>query len=120
MSTPHSVPRAPRFRSKLGTLMTALGALIAIAVAIAIAIAFVALTGANRTTAATPATPPQAAAGATPHIQYLGPAQQTARPNPQTTQTQGGGRTPTTGAPNAAPHQAVRVRPRNTAAPRRC
>lgn len=100
MSTPHSIPRAPRFRGKLGTLMTALGALIAVAVAVV----FISLAGANHTTAASPATPSQAAAGSTPHIQYLGPAQQTARLNPQTAQIQGGGNTPTTSAPNAAPH----------------
>jgi len=78
--------------------MTALGVLIAIATTIA----FIALTGANHTTVATPATPAQAAAGSTPHIRYLGPQQQSARPNPQTAQTQGGGTTPTTGAGNYA------------------
>jgi hypothetical protein len=100
MSTPHSIARPPRFRIGLGTLLTALGVLIAIATTIT----FIALTGANQTTAATPATPSQATAGSTPHIHYLGPRQQSARPNPQTAQIQGGGTTPTTGAGNPAPH----------------
>lgn len=100
MSTPHSIPRAPRFRIGLGTLLTALGVLIAVA----ITITFIALAGATHTTIATPATPTQAAAGSTPHTQYLGPQQQSARPNPQTAQINGGGITPTTGADNPAPH----------------
>jgi hypothetical protein len=79
--------------------MTALGALIAIATTIT----FIALTGANHTTTATPPTASQAAAGSTPHIRYLGPRQQSARPNPQTAQIQRGGSTPTTNAGNPAP-----------------
>jgi len=102
MSTPHSIPRAPRFRIRLGTLMTALGVLIAIATTIA----FIALTGANHTTTATPATASQAAARSTSHTQYLGPAQQRARPNPQTVKTQAGIPALTTGARNPAPHYA--------------
>jgi hypothetical protein len=62
--------------------MTTLGVLIAIATTIA----FIALTGANHTTITTPATPSQAVASSTPHIQHLGPQQQDAWPNPQTTQ----------------------------------
>jgi hypothetical protein len=98
MSTPHRIPRAPRFRIGLGTLTTALGVLIAIA----ITITFIAVTGANHTTAVTLVTPSQAAAGSTPHVRYLGPQQQTVRPNPQTAQIQDGGSTPTTGARNPA------------------
>jgi len=92
MSTPHSIPRAPRFRIRPGTLMTALGVLIAIATTIA----FIALTGTNHTTAATPATPSQAASS-TAHIRYLGPQQQSA-------QNQGGSSTATTDTGNPAPH----------------
>ena len=99
MSTPHTIPRAPRFRIGLGTLMTALGVLIAVA----ITITFIALTGANHTTAATPATLSQAAAGPS-QVRYLGPRQQSARPNPQAAQSQGGASTPTTGAGNPGPH----------------
>jgi len=99
MSTPHSLPRAPRLRTGLGTLLTALGVLIAIATTIA----FIALTGTNHTTAATPAAPSQAAAGSATHIQYLGPQQQSAERNPQTAQSQGAGSTPTTDAGNPAP-----------------
>lgn len=100
MSTPHTIPRAPRFRIKLGTLMTSLGVLIAIATTVTV----IALTGANHTTLAPPATASQAAAGSTPHIRYLGPQQQSARPNPQTAQ--GGASTPTTGAGNPTAHYA--------------
>jgi len=93
MSTPHSIPRAPRFRIRPGTLMTALGVLIAIATTIA----FIALTGTNHTTALTPATPSQAAASSTTHIHHLGPQQQSA-------QNQGGSSTATTDTGNPAPH----------------
>lgn len=97
MSAPHTIPRAPRLRTGLGTLFTALGVLIAVAT-----ITFIALTAANHTTAATPATPSQAAAGPTPHTQYLGPAQQSARPNSQAAQIQGVS-SPTTDAANPSP-----------------
>jgi hypothetical protein len=100
MSTPHSIPRAPRFRIGLGPLLTSLGVLIAIATTIT----FIALTGANHTTAATPAAPSQAAVSSTTHIQYLGPQQQNVQGNPQTAQSQGSDSTPTADAGNLAPH----------------
>lgn len=92
MSTPQSIPHlTPQFRVRLGTLLTALGVLIAIAVSIVI----LALTGANHTTVATPVTPAQAAADSTPQVRYLGAGQVHAALKPQsgavTTSTAGAG-----------------------------
>ena len=80
MFTPRPIePITPRVRIKPGTLLTALGILVAIAVTIM----FIALTGTNHhTTVATTATTSQAAATATPHTQYLGPRQQQAPTSP--------------------------------------
>ena len=62
MSTPHTIARVtPRLRIRPGTVMTALGVLVAIAVTIGI----LALTGTHHTTVTTPATTSQAAASAT-------------------------------------------------------
>jgi hypothetical protein len=75
MSTSQGIPHpAPGFRIALRTVLTALGVLLAIAVTIT----FLALTGANHTTVATPVTASQAAAGSTPEIHYLGPRQNSA------------------------------------------
>ncbi len=75
MSTPQTITRpTPRSRIRPGTVLTALGALVAIAVTIAI----LALTGTHHTTITSPATTSQAAASATPHTHYLGPQQQQA------------------------------------------
>jgi len=82
MSTPRSLPRNPRLPIKRGTLLTALGVLIAIATTIT----FIALTATHHTTATTPPAATHAAASPTPHNHYLGPQQQNARPKPQTTQ----------------------------------
>ena len=65
-------PITPRIRIKPGTLLTALGVLVAIAVTIM----FITLTGTNHHTAAIRATTPQPAATAIPHTHYLGPRQQ--------------------------------------------
>jgi hypothetical protein len=73
--------------------MTALGVLVAIAVTITI----LALTGANHTTAPTPATASQASSGSTPQVHYLGPRQEHAVINPPS----GGGST-TVGVGNPA------------------
>jgi hypothetical protein len=74
MSTPQTIARVtPRFRIRPGTVVTALGVLVAIAVTIGI----LALTGTHHTTVTTPATTSQAA-GATPQTHYLGPRQQQA------------------------------------------
>ncbi|HTU88249.1 MAG TPA: hypothetical protein VMF57_21895 [Solirubrobacteraceae bacterium] len=90
MSTPQSIPHlTPRSRIRPGTLLTALGVLFAIAVSIVI----LALTNANHTTIATPATPAQAAADSTPHVRYLGSEQVHAALNP----VGGGGTTSTAG-----------------------
>ena len=62
-------------------------------------ITILALTGADHTTVATPATASQAASGSTPQVHYLGPRQQRATANPQT-----GGITLTAGAANPVPH----------------
>jgi hypothetical protein len=69
MSTPQSIAHRPRLRIGLGSLLTAIGALVAVAVV------FLALTGANHPTIASPPTTSQAASGSTPHIHYLGPRQ---------------------------------------------
>lgn len=93
MSTTQSTARiAPRFRVGRGTLLTAIGVLVAIALAITIP----ALTGANHTNVATPATASQAAAGSTPQTRYLGPRQEQAAQRDATT--------PTAGIGNPAPH----------------
>jgi hypothetical protein len=68
---PHLTPRC---RIGLGKVLTAFGILIAIGVAVV----FLALAGANRTTAASPSTPSRAAAGSAPEIRYMGPRQTTA------------------------------------------
>jgi hypothetical protein len=99
MSTPQPIARvAPRFRIRLSTLITALGALVAITVSIAI----LALTGAHHTTAKTPPTPVQATGGSVPATHYLGPRQQREGLTAQTAPTEGGA-TPT-GAGNPVPH----------------
>jgi hypothetical protein len=99
MSTPNSTaPVAPRFQIRVGTVLTALGALVAIAVTVIT----LALTGADHSTVATPATASQVASGSTPQVQYLGPRQLGATLNGQG----GGGTTPTAGAGNVAPHYA--------------
>lgn len=96
MSTPQSIPHlTPRSRIRRGTLLTALGVLLAIAVAIIM----LALTGTNHTTLATPVTASQAAASSTPQVRYLGPHQEHAAINPQSR-----GITPATSAGNPAPH----------------
>ncbi len=94
MSTPQSVPLSPRVRIGRGTTMTALGVILAIAVAITI----LALTSADHTTVATPATASQAASVSTPQVHYLGPRQEQAAVTPQS----GSGTTPTAG--NAVSH----------------
>jgi hypothetical protein len=83
MST-HSIPHlTPRFRIGRRTVLTAVALLVAIAATITI----LALT-ANHTTAATPATAPHAtAARSIPQTHYLGPRQEHATPNPQTSGT---------------------------------
>lgn len=83
MST-QSIPHVtPRFRIGPRTVLSAVGLFIAIAATIII----LALT-ANHTTAATPTTPPHAAAtGSTAQTHYLGPRQEHATPNPQTSPT---------------------------------
>jgi hypothetical protein len=84
MST-QSIPHVtPRFRTGPRTVLSALGLLVAIAATITI----LALT-ANHTTAATPATAPHAAARSTPQTHYLGPRQEHATLNPQTSGTTG-------------------------------
>jgi hypothetical protein len=83
-TTQHIEPITPRLRTGPGTVVTALGVLVAIALAIVI----LALTSTHHTTDTTPATTSQAAASATPRTHYLGPRQQraqtptTARPAP--------------------------------------
>lgn len=84
MSTPQSTALAARrFPIRPATLLTALGVLVAIAVSIA----FLALPGANRTTATTPVTVSQAISGSVSPIRYLGPRQAQAALTPQATQT---------------------------------
>jgi hypothetical protein len=116
MSTPQSIPHpGPRYRIRPGTLLTALGFLLAIAVTIIV----LALTSANHTTLATPVTASQAAGSSTPQTQYLGPHyERTVRPRPISTglprvspllQTRpisrpSGGITPATSAGNPAAH----------------
>ena len=96
MSTPQSIPRlTPRSRIGLGTMLTALGVLVAIAVTITI----LALAGANSTTVATPVTASQASGGSMPQTHYLGPQQQQAAVGPRT-----GGTASTAGVGNPAPH----------------
>ncbi|MGB8881531.1 MAG: hypothetical protein WCD11_34875 [Solirubrobacteraceae bacterium] len=95
MSAPQSIPHVThRFRIGLGTMLTALGVLLAVAVTIII----LALTGANHTTVATPVTASAAANGSTPQTHYLGPRQQRAAINPQN-----GGITATASAGKPAP-----------------
>ena len=94
MSTLQSVPLSPRVRIGRGTTMTALGVILAIAVATTI----LALTSADNTIVATPATASQAASVSTPQVHYLGPLQEHAAITPQS----GSGTTPTAG--NAVPH----------------
>jgi hypothetical protein len=99
MSTRQSTAHlSPRFR--IGPVLTALGALVAIAVTIIM----LALTGANHTTVAIPVTASQAAAGPTTQIRYLGPHQLREGLGSQTARTLDGGTAPTAGAGNAAPH----------------
>ncbi len=75
MSTPQTVtPATSRLLTRPGTLIAALGVLVAIAVTIVI----LALTGAHHTTVPIPATASQAVASATPQVHYLGPRQQQA------------------------------------------
>jgi len=62
-------------------------------VAIAVSIVILALTGAHHATTSNPVTPSQAVAGSVPQTHYLGPRQDRAGLNPQTTQTQAGGAT---------------------------
>ena len=71
MSTPQGIAHHPRSLTRRGTLTTALAALVAVAVAVA----FLALTGVNHSTIASPPTTSQAASGSTPHVDYLGPRQ---------------------------------------------
>jgi len=80
MYTPQPIePLTPRFPIKRGTIVTALGVLVAIAVTIM----FLTLTGTNHhTTAAITATTSQPAATATPQTRYLGPRQQQAPISP--------------------------------------
>ena len=79
MTTQQSIaPLTPRFRIRPGTMMTALGVLVAIAVTIV----FLTLGSAHHTTVAIPATPAPTAGIATPQLHYLGPRQLTAAPNP--------------------------------------
>ena len=76
MSTPQTSARVtPRSRIRPGTILTTLGALVAIALTIVI----LALTGTHHTTVTTAATTSQASASATPQTHYLGPRQQQAR-----------------------------------------
>ena len=83
MYTPQPIePLTPRFRIRPGTVVTALGVLVAIAVTIGI----LALTGTNHTTLPIPATTSHAADGTAPHVHYLGPQQTRAWLNPATTQ----------------------------------
>jgi len=96
MSTPQSTaPAAPQFQMRVGTVLTALGVILAMAVAITI----LALTSADHTSVATPATASQAASGSTPQAHYLGPHQERAAISPQS-----GGTSPTAGAGNAVSH----------------
>lgn len=75
MATPQTITRTtPRVGIRPGTVLTALGVLVAIAVAIVI----LALTGTHHTTVATPAATPQVGASATPGTHYLGPRQEQA------------------------------------------
>jgi hypothetical protein len=71
MSTPQGIAHQPRLRIGLGTLMAALGVLIAVGATIA----FLALTGAHHTTIASPPTGLRAASASTQHVLYLGPRQ---------------------------------------------
>jgi hypothetical protein len=73
-TTQHIEPITPRLRIRPGTVLTALGVLVAIAVTIV----FLAVTGTHHTTVTTPATASQAAASATPQTHYIGPRQQQA------------------------------------------
>jgi hypothetical protein len=87
MSTTQGVPHlTPRVRIGFGTLLAALGVLVAIAVTIAL----LALTSANHTAAAIPSTPSPAAVGSTPEIHYLGPRQTSAALTATTTSGLGG------------------------------
>jgi hypothetical protein len=97
MSTPHSIPRGtPRIRIGRGTVLTALGVLVAIAVTITI----LALTGTHHTTAASPVTASQTSGASMPHTPYLGPRQLRAEANPLSAS----GTAPIATAGNPAPH----------------
>jgi hypothetical protein len=77
MSTPQTIARAtPRSGIRPGTILTALGVLLAITITIAL----LALTGTHHTTVTTPASTSPAATSATPQTHYLGPRQQQAPP----------------------------------------
>jgi hypothetical protein len=77
MSTPETIARVtPRSGIRPGTIVTALGVLLAISVTIAL----LALTGTHHTTVTTPAKTSPAAASASPQTHYLGPRQQQALP----------------------------------------
>jgi len=72
MSTPQSIPHlTPRFHIGLGTVLTALGVLIAIAVTITI----LTLTGTSQTSVTSPVTAPQGTDVSVPEVHYLGPRQ---------------------------------------------
>jgi hypothetical protein len=103
MSTPQAIAfPAPRVRFRHATLLTALGVLVAIAVSISV----IALTTGGHPAAATsPVSVSQATPGSVSEVHYLGPRQIGAIAlNPQTTQLQAVGTTPTADASNTVLH----------------
>jgi hypothetical protein len=75
MSTTQGISHlTPRVRIGFGTVLAALGVLVAIAVTIGL----LALTSANHTAAAIPSATSPAVAGSAPEIHYLGPRQTSA------------------------------------------
>lgn len=96
MSTHQSIARlTPRSRITPGTVLAALGVLVAIVGAIV----FLALGAANHSTVTIPATASSTAGVSTPQVHYLGPRQLSAVLDPQSGD---GAPTASTGAP--APH----------------
>jgi hypothetical protein len=72
MATTHTITRVgTQSRTRQATLLTAIVALAAVAISIAV----LTLAGAHHSTAATPLTTSNAAAGSVPQVRYLGPNQ---------------------------------------------
>ena len=101
MSTPQTIAfPAPRLRLRHATLLTALGVLVAITVTVAV---LALTTGAQHNATAVPVTSSAAIGGSVPAVRYLGPRQVSAAAlDPQPTQLQAFGATPTAAASHAA------------------